>query len=213
MISAISMKEVKRKVNSAYFDDGLWDILLGIFIIMLALPGSFAPFISLLCYCAGYFVLKKVRQRVTYPRIGYMKITGNRKLAIIYLLGVVIFVLTPLFSYLSSYITGTCYVRSATNWPGWTYGYMKMLPYASIPVGIVFVAYLFRMKRWYLYTFLALLSIGLSGWLQQQYFYWFYVFAGLGAIIIVTGIGMFMRFLRNNPKVVEEELNEQTQNG
>jgi len=34
MISAVSMKEVKRKVSSAYFEDGLWDILLGLFLML-----------------------------------------------------------------------------------------------------------------------------------------------------------------------------------
>jgi len=208
MISVVDMNEVKRKVSSAYFEDGLWDILLGVFIIMLSVPYSLL--IPLLGYCVGYFVLKRIRHKVTYPRAGYMKINGNRRLAIMPLLGIFIFIGFLLLNYLE-YIVVSYYSTSSSWWTGW----LQMLPAVALPSVVAFVAYYFKVKRWYWYAILSLLSFIIAGWFWSNSMRssMFYTFVGPGAIVILAGMIIFVRFIRNNPKMVVEELDEQTQNG
>ena len=202
MISAVALNEVRRKVHSVYFADGLWDILLGVFVIMLSV--QFSLFIAFPCYGIGYFVLKRIRQKLTYPRTGYVKINGGRKLAMMPLLGLVFFVLVFLLMRFS-YVWGS---------RGWFASYDVYLSFAVIPVIVAFVAFCFKVKRWYLYAALILLNLVLSGWLWPYPLYSMnYMFLVPGTVIIITGIVTLVRFVDNNPRIVAEELNEQTQNG
>ena len=202
MAVKLDLTQIEGNVYAAYFADGLWDMLLGIFIIMLTVP--FSLYIAFPCYGIGYFVLKKIRQKLTYPRIGYVKINGRRKLAIMPLLGIVLFIPIFLLSHFS-YVWGS---------RGWFASYDVYLSFAVIPVIVAFVAFCFKVKRWYLYAALILLNLVLSGWLWPYPLYSMnYMFLVPGTVIIITGIVTLVRFVDNNPRIVAEELNEQTQNG
>ena len=261
MISAVDLREVRRKVSAAHFDDGLWDILLGMFITlfvvqvplyiitgMLALscfvgcyflivaqkrrttssmmgyieiirdrktptvfvlvpiliavgcllifamlsairePSGSPMFLALICYMVGYFVVIGLKRRITYPRIGYTKNSGNRKILLMLLPWLFIF---PSF---------------------WSW-YVLYLTWMVFPAIIAFVAYYYRVKRWYLYALWIVLCFtfkyGIAQLLSQPDFarsatrsQWFI----MGGVILLAGIAIFVRFLRNNPKVVAEEL-------
>ena len=71
------------------------------------------------------------------------------------------------------------------------------------------MAYYFKVKRWYLYAILSLLSFIIAGGLRPYPMpNMFYTFIGPGAIIILAGIVILVRFLRNNPKMELEELSQ-----
>ncbi|MBT7081240.1 MAG: hypothetical protein HN929_07230, partial [Chloroflexi bacterium] len=86
MISAVNIKEIKRKVYSAHFEDGLWDILLGVFIMVISASGGpilWPGVLPLFCYTVGYLGISRIRQVTTYPRTGYVKNPEKRRVPVI----------------------------------------------------------------------------------------------------------------------------------
>ncbi|MFC1979200.1 hypothetical protein ACFLVP_04355 [Chloroflexota bacterium] len=214
MISTIDFKKIKHKVYSAYFADGLWDILLGLFI--MAIPTyPILGVMSLICYIVGYFVVLTIRRRMTYPRIGYAKEPGNGRFPIMHrLVFVMVFILIG-FSILRLFIAYSFFGPIGRLTLLW---YFQNVIFAG---AIAFVAYRYGVKRWYLYalwifagfTFGRRLLFPAFGRLENSAWPANFSFYITGGVILLSGVVIFVRFLRNNPKMVMEELNEQTQNG
>jgi len=79
----IDLKEIERRALTAYHEDGLLDIFMGGFLLFIGLMAfiqlehlnilvSFLPGLGALLYY-------EVKKLVTYPRIGYMKFTHERR--------------------------------------------------------------------------------------------------------------------------------------
>jgi hypothetical protein len=212
MISAINMKEIKRKVSSAYFADGLWDVLLGLFI--MAIPFYIGPMVvpvmSLICYVVGYLVVLQIRERITYPRIGYIKTPRNRIFSVmLWLCFAMVFILLG-FSILR-YILAYSYDLIGPL------GFLKYFQSTVFAAIIAFMAYRYGVKRWYLYSLwifagfsfgraLLFPAFGRTEFSAWPFNFSFYI---TGGVILLAGIVTLIRFIRNNPKIEPEALNEQ----
>jgi hypothetical protein len=202
MVEEINLKEIQRKVYMSFFQDGLWDIFLGLFILgwgltMLTktfyLPG--ALFVVL------YFSVWGIKKWLTYPRIGYVRFsaTSQRRITARFVIFGVVVLLVG--------------VMMAVLWgigarPQWLADYFPLIFNGILAAIVCFVAYWARVNRFYLYAALIFLGAVFHLWLGIR---WEFGFIGAGTIIVLIGVGILISFLRKYPKMVEEAPNNDRQ--
>ena len=202
MVEDISLKEIQRKVYMTFFQDGLWDIFLGLFIL-----GWGLAILTDLAYLPGvtfiglYFAIWGVKKRLTYPRIGYARFseTSRRRITTKFIiLGVAVL----LVGVMVAVLWGT------RTRPQWLADYFPLIFNGILAAIVCFVAYWARVKRFYGYAVLIFLGAVFHLWLGIE---WEFGFIGAGGIILLTGLGVLIIFLRKYPKMVEEAQNSNQQ--
>jgi len=202
MVEDISLKEIQRKVYMTFFQDGLWDIFLGFFIL-----GWGLAILTDLAYLPGvifmglYFAIWGVKKRLTYPRIGYARFseTSRRRItAKFIILGVAVL----LVGVMVAVLWGT------RTRPQWLADYFPLIFNGILAAIVCFVAYWARVKRFYGYAILIFLGAVFHLWLGIE---WEFGFIGAGGSILLTGLGVLIIFLRKYPKMVEEAQNSNQQ--
>ena len=200
MESQINIKEIQRKVYLAYFSDGLWDILLGTFIMLFTVHViPFPPLTAIVCYMVGYFVVIFLKRRITHPRVGYARISWNRKVPIMLFMPLLVVGIIVLVGGLVAYISVTLGIVFESQ-----YIVMGTL-FAAV---VAFIAYRFKVKRWYIYALLILVAYVLREWSSLSLRYGTFIFGG---IILLVGMVVLVRFLRKYREIIPEQLDEQTQ--
>jgi len=194
MVQGLSLKEIQRKVYMSSFQDGLWDIFLGLFLLgwglaILAdaayLPGVF--------FIALYFAIWGTKKSITYPRIGYARFstTSRRRVTVRFvILGVMVLLVGMMVGLLWGIDTR----------PQWLVDYFPLIFNGVLAVIVCFIAYWARVNRFYLYAVLILLGAVFHLWLGVP---WEFGFIGAGGIIALAGLGILVIFLRRYPKIVE----------
>jgi hypothetical protein len=195
MVEDIKLKEIQRKIYLSFFQDGLWDIFLGLFILgwgltiltdAVYLPGPL--FVGL------YFAVWGVKKRLTYPRIGYARFseTGRRRVTARFLiLGTVVLLVGVMMAVLWGIGTR----------PQWLADYFPLVFNGILAAIVCIVAYWARANRFYLYAVLIFLGAVFHLWLGIP---WEFGFIGAGGIIMLIGVGILINFLRKYPKMDEE---------
>ena len=178
----------------SYFQDGLWDTLLGMFLISwgLAMHFDFAAFAGGLAVFL-YFGVLGLKRWLTYPRTGYAAIAEQERQkarmviagAVLFLLGMVVFLL---------FATGTR--------PEWLGEYLIFLLGVMLAVVVSLLAYWWKANHWYAYAALMVASAASHQWLDLPRPLGF---ALPGAVIAVSGLVMLVRFLRKYPRPAEED--------
>ena len=213
MSQDINLKVIERQAWRSVFQDGLWDIYLGMLLMAMAaltllsktnIPkvGQMSMYIGLMGL--AMLVLWAGKRLITVPRMGRVKFGPEGKarkmkarvlLALSVLVGVVVFVFVVL--------------ALKGNWseglplhliiPGvWT---MNMLVVFSLG------AYFLDFERLYLIGVLYALPVPLDIWLDEYagIKLGFIAFAVPAAIIVTMGLVVFIRFLRDYPLPTDEE--------
>jgi len=202
MVEGFNLKDIQRKVYMSFFQDGLWDIFLGLFILGWGLSilteAAYLPGISFL---GIYFAIWGIKRWLTYPRIGYVRFsaTSRRKITGRFvILGTVVLLVG---------------VMMAVVWgigarPQWLADYFPLVFNGMLAAIVCFVAYWARVNRFYLYAVLIFLGAVFHLWVGIP---WEFGFIGAGGIIVLIGLGILISFLRKYPKVVEEAPNNDRQ--
>jgi hypothetical protein len=194
MAEDISLKEIQRKVYMSFFQDGLWDILLGLFMLGwgLAILTDLA-FLPGVTFIGLYFAVWGVKKRLTYPRIGYARFsaTSRRRITAKFAIGGVAVLLVG--------------VMVAVLWgigarPQWLADYFPLIFNGMLAAIVCFIAYWARVNRFYLYAALVFLGAVLHLWLGVR---WEFGFIGAGGIIVLIGLVILITFLRKYPRMVE----------
>ncbi len=195
MVEDISLKEIQRKVYMSFFQDGLWDILLGLFMLGwgLAILTDLA-FLPGVTFIGLYFAVWGVKKRLTYPRIGYARFsaTSRRRITAKFVIGGVAVLLVG--------------VMVAVLWgigarPQWLADYFPLIFNGMLAAIVCFIAYWARVNRFYLYAALVFLGAVFHLWLGVR---WEFGFIGAGGIIVLIGLVILITFLRKYPRMVEE---------
>jgi hypothetical protein len=200
--SDVNLKEIQRRVYLTFFQDGLWGIFLGVFILgwgLSILTG--AVYLPGIIFMGIYFAIWGVKKRLTYPRIGYVRFsaTNRRKVTTRFVVaGTVVLLLG---------------VMAALLWgigrrPQWLADYFPLIFNGMLAAIVCFVAYWARVNRFYLYAMLIFLGAVFYLWLGIP---WGFGFIGAGGIIALIGLAILISFLRKYPKVVEEPYGENRQ--
>ena len=202
MVEDVNLKEIQRKVYMSFFQDGLWDIFLGLFILGWGLTIlTEAPYLPGVFFIGIYFTIWGIKKRLTYPRIGYVRFseTSRRRITAKFLiLGVVVLLVG---------------VMAAVVWgigarPQWLADYFPLVFNGMLAAIVWFVAYWARVNRFYMYAALIFLGAVFHLWLGVR---WEFGFIGAGGVIVLIGVGILITFLRKYPKIVEEAQNSNRQ--
>jgi hypothetical protein len=194
MVEDISLKEIQRKVYMSFFQDGLWDIFLGLFIL-----GWGLAILIELGYLVGaffigiYFTVWGVKKWLTYPRIGYARFsaTSRRRITTRFvILGMVVLLVGVMMAIL----------WGIGRRPQWLADYFPLVFNGILAAIVCFIAYWARVNRFYLYAVLIFLGAVFHLWLGVR---WEFGFIGAGGIIVLIGLGILIIFLRRYPKMVE----------
>lgn len=189
------LKEIKKKVYLSYFQDGIWDILLGAYLLGWAFSVIF-DFVAVTggLWVATYFIALGLKKRVVYPRTGYIKIKESRKLQMrMMLLGVLVF-----FAGITLFLLFTVGDR-----PQWAVDYFMLILGTLMSLTVAAMGYWWRVSRWYIYAVIMFIGFILHQWTGTPLEYSFFV---PGGIVIITGIVFFTRFLRRYPKSTLEDI-------
>ncbi len=202
MVSDVNLKEIQRKVYMTFFRDGLWDIFLGLFILGWGLSIlTEAVYLPGILFMGIYFAVWGVKKRLTYPRIGYVRFSATSRRRItgrFVILGIVVLLLG---------------VMAAVLWgigrrAQWLADYFPLIFNGMLAAIVCFVAYWARVNRFYLYAALIFLGAVFHLWVGIA---WEFGFIGAGSIIVLTGLGILVSFLRKYPRMAEEVRGEDRQ--
>lgn len=198
MTSDVDLKKIRQKVYMTFFQDGIWDIFLGLFLLgwgfsimydVAYLPGVWTG--------GMYFTIWGIKKWLTYPRVGYVRFseTSRQKIKtrfIILLTGVL------LLGVIAGLVMGT------GNRPDWLSDYFALFFNGMLALIVCIIAYWAGVRRFYFHALLVFLGAVVHQWLDVK---WEYGFIGSGGIILVIGLGFLIDFLRRYPKVKREEVN------
>jgi MFS family permease len=195
MIADVNLKEIQRKVYMSFFEDGVWDIFLGLFILGWGLSilteAAYLPAIS---FVGIYSSIWGIKKWLTYPRIGYVKFssTSRRRITTRFLvLGIAVLLLGVVVALL----------WGIGERPQWLVDYFPILFSGMFAAVVCFAAYWFRINRFYMHAGLIFLGAVLHQWLDVQ---WEFGFIGAGSIIVLVGLGFLIGFIRKYPRPIQE---------
>jgi len=191
------LQTIQRNVYMTFFEDGVWDIFLGLFVLGWGLSilteGSYLPGVVFVCL---YFIVWGIKKRMTYPRIGYVRFssTSRRRIKARF---VILLTVVLLLGLLAGVLFGI------GSRPQWLVDYFPLIFNGMLAAIVCFVAYWARVDRFYLYAALVFLGGVLHKWPGIP---WEFGFISAGGIITSIGLGFLIRFLRKYPKIAQEGL-------
>jgi hypothetical protein len=211
MSQNINLKELERKAWRSVFQDGLWDIYLGLLLLAMAITAllsdagisetwQYGVYIGLIVL--GMVILWAGKKFITVPRMGRVKFGPKRKaklkvvrllLAISVLVGVMVYFIT---------------LTIKGNPPGWLN--MKFMFPAIWMVNVLVLfslgAYFLDFKRLYLIGVMYALPVPVDMMLKEfaHLRLAFIAFGVPAAVILIMGLVVFVRFVRDYPPAEEE---------
>ena len=202
MISDVNLKEIQRKVYMSFFQDGLWDIFLGLFIagwgLAILTEATYLPGVAII---GVYFAIWGIKKWLTYPRIGYVRFSATSRRRIT-TRSVILLTVTALLGLLAAVLWGIGAGRQ------WLAQYFPLVFNGMLAAMVCFVAYWARANRFYLHAVLIFLGAVFTVWLGIQ---WEFGFIGAGGIIVLIGLGLLISFVRKYPKMIGEVPSEDRQ--
>jgi hypothetical protein len=202
MSDAISLKEAERKIFTAATQDGLLDVFLGCIFLMWVFAPFMSPslgdFLSVAIFVPFWglvmFGIWLVRRRVVRPRIGVVKFGSARKTKLLRF-NLVAFAINAV-----AMIAGLCLALNSDAMSGRLtsvlFGFICLMLFSV-------AAYFLDFSRLYIYGLLVGLSPLVGEWLWANWrvaHHGFPLTFGISsAVMILTGLFVFVRLLRANP--------------
>lgn len=193
MSSEINITEIERKAYMSYHEDGLVDIAIGIVILLwgiflLTEPSGLIGLLGVLAFAIWYFG----KRWITYPRTGVIQPSRKmekryRNLAIfLFVIGLIAF---------GGILIGRIYFAFPSN-------YTLSILGLVLAFGVALLAFLLNANRLYVYAGLIFIAFA-AGEALSANIASFDAFAVLvviaGALILLSGLGILVRFLRKYP--------------
>ena len=209
MSTQISLKDLEKNVFQKSFQDGLIDIQIGCVISMFAIAPLLSPYLGdfwssmifLPFWALIYLGVREIRKKIIHPRVGVVEYGKYRK-ARQKKLNFVILVFNLLVLGL-----GILSFFNFADLPAWIYPIRFS---AMILVGFSLVGYMQEFPRLYLYGILIALAPLIGEFLYITFHvphHGFPITFGITTLLIIfTGLGIFLRFLKSHPVTSEEEL-------
>jgi len=207
MSQRISLKDAERKAFRTTHNDGLWDFFLGCFFLMFAIApllssrlGDFWSSVVFLPFWGlVYLLIRLARKYVVAPRVGVVEFGQARK-ARLMKFSVVMLIVNAL-----ALILGFIAALSFGRVPGQIYTLSLGL---ILMIGFSIAAYLLDFSRLYIYGLLVWLAPIVGEWLytyaKASHHGFPITFGATSGIMILVGLVLFVRLLRENPASTEE---------
>jgi len=205
MSQNLDLKEIERRVYQSVFQDGLMEIFLGGFLLVVsalfAISMKLILLPSLLVIFLGNPLLERLKKRYIYPRIGYVKLRPEKEadpkgIAVAAIVFVVILLGSGIFS------------LTMGKDRGWAFWFKYFLPGSTgfmLAIGPFWLGETYGVRRGYVFAVLFLLSgivipvLGIASGYEAIGFECLLV----GVISLISGVVMFTRFLRKYPIAAE----------
>ena len=206
----IDLKSVESKAWRATFDDGLWDLALGLFMLALTAEKVLVHFaiseavrlsIFVGLELAAIFVVSIGKRLFTLPRIGQVKFGAKRRAK----LGKVEIITV------AAVILGAGLWRGMESSPGQAMDSQRIMPALWALTALVtfgLAAYLFEYRRLYFIGFLYAATVPTLHFLKTFYSPVTAALVAFGVpalIILIMGEMAFVNFLRSTPVPQEEQ--------
>jgi hypothetical protein len=194
-MNKINLKELERRAYLSYHQDGILDMFIGFNILLFGMW-----MLADMAYLAGAFVAiftpiyAQVKKQITVPRLGYVKFAPSRmaKSKRTVLLLVIAGVL--------AFIPGV--LLFITTQRGILAPIQLLIEYGMIVIGVAgmvllaTVAYISEIRRLYAYSALFFAMFAGGYFLTIPFVYYIMM---LGAVIMLAGLYLLIRFLRTYP--------------
>ena len=206
MTTPVDLKSLEKKTWKSFFDDGLWDIYLGL---MLGLMGvsrmldesglsedqATAIHFGLLVLVMIIFFLGK--RLITVPRMGRVKFKAKKRRKISGVLFISIIVGLIVWWFSASMTNASPEQQSSLK----TFFPLIYALNALLVFGLI--GYFASFERLYYIGVLFALPVPLDQWLYDSYGInlGYILFLIAGAIIVAVGVGYLVRFLKAYPRV------------
>jgi len=206
MHSPVSLKSAERKAFQSTFADGLWDVFIGIF----ALEFAIAPLLSkslgdfwssavfLPVFGVVYLAIWLVRKYVVKPRIGTFSFGRMRRQKLRR------FSLIMLIANIVMFVLGIIVALNFRRLPG--FGIASLLGLFLL-VAFSAAAYVLDYTRLYIYGLMLFAAAPVGEWLYTNHgasHHGYPIVFGFSAgVMILTGLVLFIRLLKSNPRVDE----------
>jgi uncharacterized membrane protein len=199
MDANLDSKTVARNLWQDSMRDGLMEMLLGAYFLLTGICIQ-ADMTALFIVFIAFFpaLAKKMKERFTYPRIGYMRFPdrdsnpGRRIVAALLAAGIAVALVTAL-------------ARSG-EWTQTLYKWVPLIPALLLAAGFSFTAQKTGFARHYVMAVFSLVAgfavpfVDLPGKLDNVALYLFVT----GPVFLVWGAAIFVRFMRTYPIRAEE---------
>jgi len=192
MTQDIDLKEIERKAFTSYHQDGLADIMAGLGILLAGISMIYdVSTIVIICICLFAPLGAKAKKALTIPRIGFVqfnKALFSRKNRVLILAFTVTFI-----AGIVNFITFT---GDEVGWKALVKD-LELVPFgfaASLILAVV--GFLFSIDRLIVYALLTVSSFIICHLFDLSPAINFFF---LGAVILVTGIVLLLRFLAKYP--------------
>ena len=216
MSQEISLKEAERKVIATSYADGLWDVLLGCFILQFAIApllsnrlgdfwssAIFLPFWGLF-----YVAIRLVRKHLVTPRLGLV-VFGNARKTRLLKFNIVMLAVNGVMLILG--LLAALYFRDVSGW------LLTIIFGLILLVGFSLSAWLLDFPRLFLYGILVALCPLVGEWLylhRNASHHGFPIAYGFASgVMIFTGLVIFVYLLRSTPLPIIETPSVDPQNG
>jgi len=192
MAQDVDLKQIERKAWTSYFQDGLWDIFIGLLMLGMGFNILFDETVWYIAiFALGFLVMIIGRRLITIPRVGRVKFGPARRikqkkvfvvLAISLLVGFAVSFI-PL-----SGVDPSTIVVAAT---------------AGVWIILIFglVAYFMDFRRLYAYGLLFAIAMALAIALDDLIPT--IIFFVSGSVALLIGLVVLIRFIRKYPKTVQ----------
>jgi hypothetical protein len=203
MSQEVDLRAVERKAYLAYHQDGIYDLLIGLCFMGMALGVVTEAFtLAAIAPVLAILIAPGVKKAVTLPRLGYVKFspqrewkeqTNRQRL-------VVLMTVTALLGVLVSF----GYSGDAA-WQLWIRS-LGIIPFGLVLAVVAFaLGLLYDIRRCYVYAAVILVTFIVGHLLELRLWLQF----GLpGIVIFVVGLVLFIRLVSRYPKAPAEETHE-----
>jgi hypothetical protein len=208
MDSQLDLKELERKAFRSTYQDGLWDVYLGLIVICMAFfifrpVEGYGPrniILMLLAFSLAYLVFWAGKKYITVPRMGQVSFGSLRKqkkrtLAII--LGAVVLVQAAIVLLTAAgWLNAGFGAQLSFLLGGGSLERMLVAALGALFIGpsMILIAFYNDFPRGYYIAILMALAVFLMILLNQPIYPIL-----IGALILVPGVVLFVRFLRKYP--------------
>ncbi len=202
MTQKVNLKEMERKAFMSYHEDGVLDLCLGIYILVIGISLAFDDLILfILAYFIAFSVWTGVKKKITAPRIGYVKFGPGQtsKVKMVTALAVVVTVLCLLTSVALWYSTAT---RSSPSWVKTLFSEYIMLLIGGTGASLIALgAYVLGITRLYSYAVVAGAVFAAGHFLAVSASHAAVV---VGGVITLGGLIKLIQFVRTYPRPEKE---------
>jgi intracellular septation protein A len=189
MNSVENLDRLERSVYRARFDHGLFDVLIGAFLVAIGLMlHADLDYMPVIVFFIGVYVFKAAHEHLIEPRVGHVRLKAERRARLkawrwltLLALVVVVFGLLGL---------------SSLGWIDYPDAIRPVVVTGCLALPMALAAWLFGIHRWFFHA-AAVLAGGMAEWRFELTYGVSWYFSG--GLVALVGLALLLRFLNDHP--------------